>query len=257
MEVIRVNRKDDAVSPAIATILLVTVVVVIAAIVAVVALGMVGGDDPKNVGMTVTSDYRNATVTLFTGIDVSTLEELRVSAVSGNTVSRNDTGIKSIGMPLLFKSVGGTVAGTTLVTVTGKFLGGTEVVLWQGNLAFKSHPWGIESKKKEGTGYYHIYITVPHGWSIDDVYSDQLRKQLKLEIRNGNGDVVNAFVESGKSSIIEGFYLFQGKIDTTESEQIKRELSGSYTLYVYEQTVDQSNNIIVDPALISTQSITF
>ncbi|MDR0981279.1 MAG: hypothetical protein LBL85_05870, partial [Methanocalculaceae archaeon] len=205
---------------------------------------------------------------LFTGIDVSTLEGLWVSAVDGNTIRRNDSAIRSIGVPLLFERVGGFVAGTTLVTVTGKFLDGTEVVLWQGNLAFKSHPWEFRTIILNGGNRKVIDVQLPVGWSVNDFYKKNTdgstwMRNLILELYNSDGQKIqSAFTkpqgggELSESRIVVANYLPNQPI---RSDPLNNALaSGTYTVKLYEQTHTSASGVEQQgkKTFLSTQQIT-
>lgn len=255
------NYEDNAVSPVIATILLVAIVMVLAAVVAVVALGMAGGqNDLKDVGLTVTSDHTDVMVTLFTGQDVSDLQSLRVS-VAGNpymteSQSTNTTDcVRQIGVPIRFTGVG--VEGTHTTTVTGVFSDTTAVMLWTGQLAFA--PWPVDASyhsfadDMSGQAQKAIKVTLPRDWNAgninssvslgenfigenDNYYLWEWEKQLVVSVYNSNGNLE-------KKQTYTALYL---SIAMNHGGNVVIPVgSGAYHVEVRGQTVDCTTGEVV------------
>ncbi|MCZ0860195.1 hypothetical protein O0S10_02985 [Methanocorpusculum sp. MG] len=185
------KRRDDAVSSTIATILLVAIVVVVAALVVMVTSGMAGGgNDPKSVGLKVTSDHTDVLVTFFTGRDVSSLQALRVS-VAGNPyvteAESTDTtaAVRHVGVPIRFAHVG--MPGTHTTTVTGIFPDDTAVVIWTGKLDFEPWPVDVNSvwNGQWYEGEYRISVTLPNGWDAENVHGELLPDEIVIVSQDG------------------------------------------------------------------------
>lgn len=134
------QRKDDAVSPVIATILLVAVVVVLVAVIAAAVLPMAGDlGSVKSVSVTVrlNSDGTLPVVTVIGGDDAGMLTNLTVyvsnSSGTGFTVSS-----PKIGMPYTpSDSELNPSTGSQTVNVVGEFSDSTVQTLYTGTLVFK------------------------------------------------------------------------------------------------------------------------
>lgn len=246
------NYEDNAVSPVIATILLVAIVMVLAAVVAVVALGIAGGqNDLKDVGLAVTSDHTDVMVTLFTGQDVSDLQSLRVS-VAGNpymteSQSTNTTDcVRKIGVPIRFTGVG--VEGTHTTTVTGVFSDTTAVTLWTGQLAFV--PWPVDAS-------YHLHsntqnmikVTLPRGWTAGTSQGSGWQKKLVVDVFDKDGVKVAQKTWSGSYDF--GIASRSGYVLITPSNHAPNGFApGSYRVEVRGQTVDSTGNTIFTDSLL-------
>ncbi len=160
---------------------------VIAALVVMVASGMAGGgNDPKSVGLKVTSDHTDVLVTFFTGRDVSSLQALRVSVAGNSYVTENQStyttaAVRHVGVPIRFAHVG--IPGTHTTTVTGIFPDDTSVVIWTGKLAFEPWPVNVKSVWNDQwyEGEYRISVTLPNGWNADTVHGELLPEVIQLE----------------------------------------------------------------------------
>ncbi|HJK78489.1 MAG TPA: type IV pilin [Methanocorpusculum sp.] len=245
------NYEDNAVSPVIATILLVAIVVVLAAVVAVVAVGMAGGqNDLKDVGLAVTSDHTDVMVTLFTGQDVRDLQSLRVS-VAGNPYvnefqSTNTTDcVRQIGVPIRFTGVG--VEGTHTTTVTGVFSDTTAVTLWTGQLAFALWPADASSHKHENENM--IKVTLPRDWTAGTFQGNGWQKQLVVDVSDSSGrNVVNRTWAGWELNLALSFYKDSCVIITNQAN--KGFAPGSYRVVVRGQTVDSTGNTIFTDSLL-------
>lgn len=221
MDVGRMSRTNDAVSPVIGMVFLVAIVVVIVAIVAIVFMGLVPNHDAKDVGMQVTSDHTDVIVTLFTGRDVSELKSLRVS-VAGNPyvnkslITNTTDAVRQVGVPIRFTGVG--TSGTHTTTVTGVFHDNTVVMLWTGKLAFD--PWPADANPGLiGDTEYMIFVTPPNDWRIDNIVGEQFapygehrwawEKQLDILVYDSSGGPFTSW-------LAEGWYLDQ-RISNKES----------------------------------------
>lgn len=134
------NRKDDGVSPVIATILLVAVVVVLVAVIAAAVLPMAGDlGTVKSASVTVTLNAGGTlpVVTVIGGDDAGQISNLTVyvsnSSGSGFTVSS-----PKIGMPYTpSESELNPSAGQQTVNVVAEFFDNTVQTLYTGTLVFK------------------------------------------------------------------------------------------------------------------------
>jgi len=201
MDVGRMFRTNDAVSPVVGTAFLVAIVVIIVAIVAMVSMGFVQNHDAKYVGMQVTSDHTDVLVTLFTGMDVSGLKALRVSVAGNSYVTESQStdtteAIRQIGIPIRFTGVG--TSGTHTTTVTGIFHDDTAVVLWTGKLAFDLWPADANPKWDDRFQENMISVTFPNDWEIDNIHGELLdnpvyphlwawEKQLVVSVYDSSG----------------------------------------------------------------------
>ena len=131
------NRKDDGVSPVIATILLVAVVVVLVAVIAAAVLPMAGDlGTVKSASVTVTLNAGGTlpVVTVIGGDDAGQISNLTVyvSGVEGAVLSL----IKpDIGKP--YTPVVDIPAGQQTVNVVAEFFDNTVQTLYTGTLVFK------------------------------------------------------------------------------------------------------------------------
>ncbi len=135
------DTKDDAVSPVIATILLVAVVVVLVAVITAAVLPMAENlGTVKSVSVTVdlTADGKLPVVTLLGGNDVSLLTNLTVyvSDISDAVISQSKP---VVGMPYTADGNKGITItpGPHTVNVVGEFSDNTVQTLYTGTLVFK------------------------------------------------------------------------------------------------------------------------
>lgn len=135
------QRKDDAVSPVIATILLVAVVVVLVAVIAAAVLPMAGDlGSVKSVSVTVrlNSDGTLPVVTVIGGDDAGMLTNLTVyvSGLSDSVI--DETKPIVIGKPYSPTTTGLNIPeGQQTVNVVGEFSDSTVQTLYTGTLVFK------------------------------------------------------------------------------------------------------------------------
>ncbi len=228
--------EDDAVSSVVATVILVALVVIIAGMIAALSLGY-GVEDSKSVGLQVISQYRDAIVTLFTGADVSGLEELKVSVSGGNTVTLNESGVQVIGMPLLFKNVAGVMKGSRFTTVTGVFNDHVTKVLWSGNLFYESQQFTLSVTT--GSGESFLKIMFPSDWTVSDVLNMQAGygRQIIVEITDSSGQIKLQKVTGNSISSLAAL----GTAVNTHipySENLAGLSPGEYTVNLYSQKVD-------------------
>ena len=138
------KRKDDAVSPVVATILLVAVVVVLVAVISAAVLPMAGDlGTVKSVSVTVglNADGTLPVVTVIGGDDAGMLTNLTVY-VSGVSDAVIDEIEPVIGKPyIVVKKVGENLidipSGQHIVNVVGKFSDSTTQTLYTGTLVFR------------------------------------------------------------------------------------------------------------------------
>lgn len=133
------DTKDDAVSPVIATILLVAVVVVLVAVITAAVLPMAENlGTVKSVSVTVdlTADGKLPVVTLLGGNDVSLLTNLTVyvSDISDAVISQSKP---VVGMPYTADKGITISSGPHTVNVVGEFSDNTVQTLYTGTLVFK------------------------------------------------------------------------------------------------------------------------
>jgi flagellin-like protein len=138
------TKTGDAVSPVIATILLVAITVTLVAIISAVTMGMAGGfgNGIRDVDILVKSyndsGGRGVMVTILDGNDADALRNLSVY-IDGSedpTSPFPGAGTPKVGTPYRFKIDGGGQKITGKVTVTGEFDDGGRVVLAQRDLTF-------------------------------------------------------------------------------------------------------------------------
>ena len=133
------KRKDDAVSPVVATILLVAVVVVLVAVISAAVLPMAGDlGTVKSVSVTVglNADGTLPVVTVIGGDDAGMLTNLTVY------VSETDEAVivednPKVGIPYSSKLSKLDYAGQQTVNVVGKFSDSTTQTLYTGTLVFR------------------------------------------------------------------------------------------------------------------------
>ena len=132
------KRKDDAVSPVVATILLVAVVVVLVAVIAAAVLPMAGDlGTVKSVSVTVglNADGTLPVVTVIGGDDAGMLTNLTVY------VSETTSAVLSQPEPVVGKPYTATVTltknGMQTVNVVGTFSDSTTQTLYTGTLVFR------------------------------------------------------------------------------------------------------------------------
>ena len=132
------QRKDDAVSPVIATILLVAVVVVLVAVISAAVLPMAGDlGTVKSVSVTVglNADGTLPVVTVIGGDEAGMLTNLTVY------VSETDAAVLDMGKPVVGKPYTATVnldkKGAQTVNIVGKFSDSTTQTLYTGTLVFR------------------------------------------------------------------------------------------------------------------------
>ena len=133
------QRKDDAVSPVIATILLVAVVVVLVAVIAAAVLPMAGDlGTVKSVSVTVglNADGTLPVVTVIGGDDAGMLTNLTVYvSETDEAVIVADT--PKVGIPYSSKLSKLNQSGEQTVNVVGKFSDSTTQTLYTGTLVFR------------------------------------------------------------------------------------------------------------------------
>ena len=135
---VKKSGTDDAVSPVIATILLVAVVVILVAVISAAVLPMAGNlGTVKSASVTVTLNEAGTlpVVTLIGGSDAGSLRNLTVY-VSGVSNTGFPITNPKVGMPNTVGS--GTVfTGSQTVNVVGEFNDSTVQTLYTGTLVFK------------------------------------------------------------------------------------------------------------------------
>ena len=132
------QRKDDAVSPVVATILLVAVVVVLVAVISAAVLPMAGDlGTVKSVSVTVglNADGTLPVVTVIGGDDAEMLTNLTVY-VSGYDGVVLDTEKPVVGKPYT-ATVNLDKKGAQTVNIVGKFSDSTTQTLYTGTLVFR------------------------------------------------------------------------------------------------------------------------
>ena len=134
------KRKDDAVSPVVATILLVAVVVVLVAVISAAVLPMAGDlGTVKSVSVTVglNADGTLPVVTVIGGDDAGMLTNLTVyvSGVSDAVIDETEPIV--VGKPYIAEANMGITAGQHTVNVVGKFSDSTTQTLYTGTLVFR------------------------------------------------------------------------------------------------------------------------
>ena len=134
------KRKDDAVSPVVATILLVAVVVVLVAVISAAVLPMAGDlGTVKSVSVTVGLNDKGTlpVVTVIGGDDAGMLTNLTVY-VSGYDSAVLDTEKPVVGKPYSPTTTGLDITdGQHTVNVVGKFSDSTTQTLYTGTLVFR------------------------------------------------------------------------------------------------------------------------
>lgn len=131
--------RDEAVSPVIATILLVALTVVLVAIVAVVMVGMANDIVPtKTVAATVLAGDGYATATVVSGNDVHQLTNFSLTLFNDGGTYTNlmdeGTGVELVGKILRVPASGKVSSGTYQYTITGNFSDGSSQVLSIGTI---------------------------------------------------------------------------------------------------------------------------
>ncbi len=130
------QKSDDAVSPVIATILLVAIVVVLVAVIAATVLPMAGNiESMKSVSVTVSANGANThpIVTIIGGKDATTLTNLMVY------VSNTTDAVLSQSSPIVGKPYSAEAPdkdGLQTVSVVGTFSDGTNQTLYTGSMVF-------------------------------------------------------------------------------------------------------------------------
>lgn len=143
-----VQKKENAVSPAIATVLLVLMTVLLAAVIAAVVLGMTGDQTDYVVGLTAdpAQSGGNVTVTLYGGKDLPNLvkaEVIDAGSAKGEfvTVWEGAAGTALAGVPLVAESVArpeeDRAEYATRILTKGTFADGTEQVLLERAVTFR------------------------------------------------------------------------------------------------------------------------
>ncbi len=143
-----VQKKENAVSPAIATVLLVLMTVLLAAVIAAVVLGMTGDQTDYVVGLTAdpAQSGGNVTVTLYGGKDLPNLvkaEVIDAGSARGEfvTVWEGAAGTALAGVPLVAESVArpeeDRAEYATRILTKGTFADGTEQVLLERAVTFR------------------------------------------------------------------------------------------------------------------------
>ena len=151
-----VQKKENAVSPAIATVLLVLMTVLIAAVIAVVVTGMAGDQTNYVVGLTADPAHSggNVTVTLYGGKDLPNLvkaEVIDAGSAKGEFVEvwKGAAGTALTGVPLVAESVArpeeDRAEYVTRSMTKGTFADGTEQVLLERAVTFR----GVQSVGQE------------------------------------------------------------------------------------------------------------
>lgn len=264
MDVGRVSRTNDAVSPVVGTAFLVTIAVITVAIVAMVSMGLVQSHDAKDVGIQVTSDHTDVIVTFFTGTDVGGLKALRVS-VAGNpyvteSQSTDTTGaIRQVGVPIRFTGVG--AAGTHTTTVTGIFHDNTVVMLWTGKLTFDPWPANAYSKWNDGYKENIISVTIPSDWKTGNLHGEYLdtpvyphfwtwEKQLVASVYDSSGSLIKSETyDANDISVMMNLGTDSISITSGENGGFR---PGTYHVEVTGQVVDYTS---VPPATRSSVSL--
>ena len=132
-------RKDDAVSPIIATILLVAVVVVLVAVISATVLPMAGNiQTVKSASAVVTLNDAGTlpVVTLVGGADAGSMDRLTVY-VSGTRDAVISAVNPVVGKPYSSKLPGLGAVGKQTVSIVGTFDDGTVQTLYTGTLVFQ------------------------------------------------------------------------------------------------------------------------
>ena len=135
---VKKSGTDDAVSPVIATILLVAVVVILVAVISAAVLPMAGNlGTVKSASVTVTLNEAGTlpVVTLIGGSDAGSLRNLTVY-VSGDSSNGFVIEHPVVGKPSV-ASVSLTEKGSQTVNVVGEFNDSTVQTLYTGTLVFK------------------------------------------------------------------------------------------------------------------------
>ena len=130
---------DDAVSPVVATILLVAIVVVLVAAVSSVVIPMVGNiGSVKSVSAAVTLNDAGTlpVVTVLGGTDSGSIETLTVY-VSGTRDSVISQPRPAVGKPYSSKLPGLGAVGKQTVSIVAEFADGSIQTIYTGNLIFK------------------------------------------------------------------------------------------------------------------------
>ena len=135
------KRKDDAVSPVIATILLVAVVVVLVAVIAAAVLPMAGDlGTVKSVSVTVglNADGTLPVVTVIGGADAGMLTNLTVYVSGVSDAVIDETKPIVVGKPYSPTTTGLDITdGQHTVNVVGTFSDSTTQTLYTGTLVFR------------------------------------------------------------------------------------------------------------------------
>ncbi|MDV0442455.1 archaellin/type IV pilin N-terminal domain-containing protein [Methanorbis furvi] len=128
------TQNEDAVSPTIATILLIAIAVVLVVIVTGVVMGAIGGEqeDTKFVEIYMVPSGENAfLLTVMGGYDADTLVSLN-AYITGVTFEDNGfINNTQVGIPYLLKVSGSSTNGNALFTLVGTFEDGTVQMLYQ------------------------------------------------------------------------------------------------------------------------------
>ena len=133
---------DDAVSPVVATILLVAIVVVLAAVISATVIPMAGNiGTVKSVSAVVTLNDAGTlpVVTVVGGTDAESVEKITVY-VSGTKDAVISVSNPLVGKPYSSKLSGLGAVGKQTVSIVADFDDGTVQTLYTGSLVFKGSP---------------------------------------------------------------------------------------------------------------------
>lgn len=234
-----VQKKENAVSPAIATVLLVLMTVLIAAVIAVVVTGMAGDQTNYVVGLTAdpAQSGGNVTVTLYGGKDLPNLvkaEVIDAGSAKGEFVEvwKGAAGTALTGVPLVAESVArpeeDRAEYATRIMTKGTFADGTEQVLLERAVTFR----GVQSV---GTG---------------DEEPEDLRKNAVVTVKAKDQIMTKADFEKIMSDPLknDGLVTVNGLINGDKLKSVTLTLSGTnpYTIGVSDcQIVDNKEQDVI------------
>jgi len=126
------THREDAVSPVIATIILIALTVTVIAVAALVVTNIAGGyGDQKVVDIRVTpSGEKTFSVMVIGGTDASQLTSLQALAEGVEFVNGGVIGGPQVGLPDKLEISGSNVAGEVRLTLVGTFTDGTVQVVY-------------------------------------------------------------------------------------------------------------------------------
>ncbi|HJK78402.1 MAG TPA: type IV pilin N-terminal domain-containing protein [Methanocorpusculum sp.] len=218
-----VQKKENAVSPAIATVLLVLMTVLIAAVIAVVVTGMAGDQTNYVVGLTADPAHSggNVTVTLYGGKDLPNLvkaEVIDAGSAKGEFVEvwKGAAGTALTGVPLVAESVArpeeDRAEYATRIMTKGTFADGTEQVLLERAVTFR----GVQSVGQESEEPKEPVIEPP----VPDAEDIGTYIDTEHLLENGEKNRNSVFI-SIKTKKVEGYKITVTDEDGTELGLIK------------------------------------